>query len=202
MPNPWLKDRARGLAAPIGRGIAAIGLGADAITFLGFLLAVAAGLWLAAGRWPLAFAALALSSLCDLLDGAVARARGGGSPIGATLDSTVDRYSESVVLTGVLIHRLQQGVEVWFVWLWALALTASFLISYVRARAEGLGLRCDVGLLERPERLGLLLLLCLIGPRSAPWVLGLLALGGHVTFIQRIVHVARATRRTKENGAR
>lgn len=201
MPHPWLKDRTRGLAAPVGRGIAAIGLGPDVITLIGFLLSVAAALWLADGRWILAFVALGAGSLCDLLDGAVARARGGGTPLGATLDSTVDRYSESVVLTGVLIHRLQQGVEAWFIWLWAVALTASFLISYVRARAEGLGLRCDVGLLERPERLGLLLLLCLLGPRSAPWILGLLAVGGHVTFIQRIVLVARATKGTRENGS-
>ncbi len=202
MPNPWLKDRARGLAAPIGRGISAVGIGPNAITFLGFILSVAAAVMIAGDRWIIAFVTLALASLCDLLDGAVARARGGGgSAIGATLDSTIDRYSEAVVLTGFLIHRLQQGIEVWFVCLWAAALTASFLISYVRARAEGLGLRCEVGWLERPERLGLLLALCLLGPGSAPWILGLLAIAGHITFIQRIVHVARATRSSRGGDA-
>ena len=200
MPSRSLKGAVRAFLGPVGRAVGAIGISANVVTIAGLALAAGSGVLLARGFWRTAFVCLLGSGLCDLLDGAVARARGGaGSRLGAALDSTVDRYGEALVLTGILVHRVQHGAGAPFMWLWALALTASFLISYVRARAEGLGLRCEVGLLERPERMGLLLVLCLLGPRAAPWILGVLALGGHITFVQRLILVHRAGNR-REGG--
>ncbi len=196
MPSASIKNLTRGLALPIGRALAAVGITANAVTFAGLILAAGCGALLATDRRAGAFACLAGSALCDLLDGAVARARGGGgSIVGAAFDSTVDRYGEALVLAGVLILRVRQDAAAqWFIWLWILALIGSFLTSYVRARAEGLGLRCEVGILERPERLGLMALFPILGGRYAPWVLGALALGGHITFIQRLALVRREMR--------
>lgn len=195
MPSPFWKKLGRDLMRPAGNGLARIGVTANTVTFIGLLFAVACGLMLARGEWLIGFVFLALSSLCDLLDGAVARAHGrSGTQMGAALDSTADRYGEAMILAGVLVNGIERNVSEWFLWLWVLAFTASFLTSYVRARAEGLGLKCEVGILERPERLVLLGILCLLGPRSVPYILGLLALGGHITFIQRLLLIWRASK--------
>lgn len=192
MPAPRVKELVRGWALPVGGALGRVGVGPDAITWLGLLLAAVAGILLMRGSWIAAFFILLASSLCDLLDGAVARATGRGSRFGAALDSTIDRYAEAVVLIGILVYHASMGAPIWLYWLWGLALTASFLVSYIRARAEGLGVSCEVGFLERPERLVLVMLLCLIGPRGTPWILGLLAAAGHVTAAQRLIHVKRA----------
>jgi CDP-diacylglycerol--glycerol-3-phosphate 3-phosphatidyltransferase len=201
MPSASLKRWARNLAAPVGTLLARIGISANTVTLSGLLLAIACGFFLGRDNWAAGLACLLASALCDLLDGAVARSRGGsGSPLGASLDSAVDRYGEAMILTGVLVNGIvhrHQGEA--FLWIWSLALTASFLTSYVRARAEGLGYRCEVGLLERPERLALLGLLCVIGPRGSIWILGALAVGGHVTVVQRILHLRREVRRNRSS---
>src|SRR5690606_26566557 len=130
-----------------------------------------------------------------LLDGAVARATNPhGTPFGAAFDSTLDRYGEGLVLGGILIGLADRGAPGWLLWLALLAGIGSFLVSYVRARSEGLGIACEVGLAERPERLVLLLLLALTGRPGEPWILGALALLTHVTFVQRLRHIHRATR--------
>ncbi len=197
MPSPAIKNVTRGIALPAGRALSALGVSANAVTVAGLVFAGGAGFLLAGDHRLGSLACLAGSGLCDLLDGAVARSRGGvGSVFGAALDSTVDRYGEALLLGGVLVRQVRLGVATDpFVWLWIAALTASFLTSYVRARAEGLGLRCEIGLLERPERLVLMALFAVLPARFAPWILGALALGGHVTFIQRLAHVRRLAKK-------
>jgi CDP-diacylglycerol--glycerol-3-phosphate 3-phosphatidyltransferase len=202
MPNPAIKKSVRALVRPAGSLLARVGVSPDAVTFAGLAVAAACGYALARGEWGLAFALLLASGFCDLLDGAVARASGRSeSKMGAALDSTIDRYSESLVLGGVLIDAVRRGAGDWLIWVWVLALTGSFLTSYVRARAEGLGIPCEVGIMERPERLALLALLCLLGPSAALWILAILALGSHVTFLQRLLHIQRLAR-SRERGAR
>jgi phosphatidylglycerophosphate synthase len=191
MPSYTIKSMARGLALPLGRALSALGISANTVTFAGLLFAGGAGFLLVGDHRVGALACLAGSGLCDLLDGAVARSRGGeGSIFGAAFDSTADRYGEALLLGGVLVRQVHMGIATErFIWLWVGALVASFLTSYVRARGEGLGLRCEVGILERPERLGLMALFPILPLRFAPWILGILALGGHVTFIQRLAHI-------------
>ncbi len=185
-----IKNAARGLLRPIGAALARAGVAPDAVTLTGFgASALAAwGFLRADGR--LAFAGILASGLLDMLDGAVARARGGpANPFGAALDSTADRYGEGLIFAAILV-RLAQAGGAW--WLLLLAVTAgigSYLVSYVRARSEGLGIPCEGGVLERPERVGLLLVLAAWGPRGMPWILGALALLSHVTFIQRLARV-------------
>ena len=118
--NPFLKKLGRDLMRPIGNGFAAIGVTANAVTIAGLLFAAGCGLLFSRGQGFLAFLFLVASALCDMLDGAVARADGTpGTPMGAALDSTVDRYGEALILTGFLVGGLRYGFGEWFLWLWA-----------------------------------------------------------------------------------
>lgn len=190
-----IKRAVRGAVDPLGRGLARIGLTANAVTALGVAFAAVAAYGFVVENRALAFGFLLASGLFDLLDGAVARAKDPhGTPFGAAFDSTLDRYGEGLVLGGILLGLAYRDVSAWLLWLTLLAGIGSFLVSYVRARAEGLGIACEVGLAERPERLVLLLLLALLGRPGEPWILGALALFTHITFIQRLLHIHRATR--------
>jgi CDP-diacylglycerol--glycerol-3-phosphate 3-phosphatidyltransferase len=191
-----LKLWVRSLAGPVGCALARLGISADVVTLLGVAAAVVAAWGLFADRRWIAFAALFASGLMDLLDGAVARAGGRrGTPFGAALDSALDRYGEGLILCAILARLALDAAPPWLLALAALSSVGSFMVSYVRARSEGLGIPCEVGLLERPERLLLLLVLSLWGRGGWPWILGLLALLTHVTFLQRLFHVRRESLR-------
>ena len=122
----------------------------------------------------------------DLFDGVVARANGKESKFGALLDSTLDRYADSAILLAVAwIFFRQNDLAGAFVTIGALI--GALLVSYVKARAEGLGIECNVGLIERPERIMLFAAACLTG-WFFPVIFALFVLS-HVTVIQRMAHV-------------
>jgi phosphatidylglycerophosphate synthase len=130
-----------------------------------------------------------VGSLLDILDGALARFSGKASPFGAFVDSTTDRISEAFMLGAIALVLLRDGSELGIA-LAVAALTGSFLVSYTRARAEALGLRGDVGIGSRAERV----VVITAGLVLAPWVplelaLGLLTLTAWVTVLQRVLHV-------------
>lgn len=190
-----IKQAGRGAVRPIGRALARAGVSANAVTALGALFAVPAAYGFYVGDPVLAFTGLLLSGLCDLIDGAVARADGGaGTPFGAAFDSTLDRYGEGLVLGAILLGLAERDAAPWILALALLAGVGSFLVSYVRARAEGLGYSGEVGILERSERIVLLLILALWGDAGAPWILGVIAVLSHITFVQRLVHVRAQSR--------
>jgi phosphatidylglycerophosphate synthase len=196
-----LKERARAILTGPARALAGAGVSATHLTVTGFLLAVAAAVMLARGRYDWTAALLIVSGLCDTLDGAVARAGAGETRLGAFLDSTLDRAGESAVYVGsawrgLVLVREWAGPR-WDVTLPVLALASSLLVSYVRARAEGLGAECRVGLMERTERLVLLIAAALVAVFWEPawaWALAALSALNFVTFAQRLVHVGRALR--------
>ena len=148
---PSARARIKALAVPFAVGLGRAGLTPNALTIIGFLgtcsAAVLAGLqlWLAAGIVSLAFAAF------DMLDGALARATGRVSKFGAFLDSTLDRAGESAVYVGIVWGASVSGQPALAV-ASAATLVVAFLVSYTRARAEGLGYGGDVGIAPRPER--------------------------------------------------
>lgn len=183
-----IKEFGRRILNPIAVLLHRVGLTPDQVTFGGLLLSLAAGAALAAGRFPLATLLLLIGSLCDVLDGSLARLSGCSSRFGAFLDSTVDRYAEMAVFMGLGVHYAASG-DVFNVGLTFAAATGSLLVSYARARAEGLGLDCKVGLMERPERLVLLIIGAAAGPAGMRVVLWILAVLTHVTAIQRVLHV-------------
>ena len=212
MSQSW-KEQGREVFRPIGRFLAARKVSPDHLTILGLCLSLLAALMLGRGSFFGAGLVLLLAGLCDILDGDVARERGVTSTFGAFLDSTLDRVSEGALYIGLAAFYFtrSQGSTVWMRGMFegsaewgdadgptlailALAtLILSFLVSYTRARAEGLGMECKVGIMERPERLLLLSVGAFLGHRFMPGVLGVLFILTLVTVLQRVYHVRKLT---------
>ncbi|MEA2596956.1 MAG: CDP-diacylglycerol---glycerol-3-phosphate 3-phosphatidyltransferase [Thermomicrobiales bacterium] len=188
----------RGHVLFLGAAVARLGLSANMLTVIGLVLNAAVAAVIATGHPRWGGALLLLASAFDMLDGAVARATGTTSKFGGFLDSTLDRYSESVVFLGVLIFLLGTddaktgGILVF------IATVGSLMISYARARAEGLGWRASVGLVARPERV-ILLAICLLIDRPL-WALWALAVLTHLTAVTRILHVWRISQEDSAPG--
>ncbi len=191
------KAKLRQPLQPVARWLHAFGAKPNHLTLAGLVASLLAGISVAAGNLTLAIIWLLIGLLCDMLDGDLARLMPAGtSRLGAFLDSCTDRVSEAVVFGGVLIGMEYHGGGVGWAWLvaWVLAVTGSFMVSYARARAEGLKIPCTVGFAERPERMVLLLLLLIFGFRASGWFLLALAVISWITVYQRTVHVVRAVR--------
>jgi phosphatidylglycerophosphate synthase len=139
----------------------------------------------------LAAATFVTGSILDILDGALARAGGKTTPFGAFLDSTTDRVSEGFMLTAIAYVLARQDHPV-FVAVAVAAVAGSFLVSYTRARAEALGLRGDVGIGSRAERVVVITAGLVLAPWGVlPWALVLLATTAWITVVQRILHVRK-----------
>jgi len=176
---------------PVTRALHQLGVHPNSITVFGLILAGLCAYAISLGAFLAAALLLVVSGLCDMADGEVARLRGIKAKAGAFLDSTLDRYGEIVVFGGLLVfflNRLPRRSDVVVVILFAV--TGSLMVSYARARAEGLGMKAGKALLERPERLVLLIggLLWAAGggPLKMVPVLYLLAVGTHLGAVQRI----------------
>jgi CDP-diacylglycerol--glycerol-3-phosphate 3-phosphatidyltransferase len=193
-----LRPKAAKILQPIGRVLIRLHITANMLTFFGVVLAGIVAVLVATGNMFLAGVFLILSAPMDALDGTVARLTGTTSKFGAFWDSTLDRYSESLVLLGVLIYGMNKGDD-WIVVLAFITLMGSLLVSYARSRAETLGIDCKVGILTRVERVAVTIIMLLLNP-LAPDVplligLGLMALLTNVTVIMRIVYVRREMER-------
>ena len=213
MSEGW-KKQGRSWFLPLAAWLAAKGAKPDHLTIAGLAFSLVAALLLGRGAFLGAAILIGLSGLCDMLDGDVARIRGAGSRFGAFLDSTLDRLGEGALYAGLAVHyftRTQRGAfylrgafEGSAEWGDADGMTLgvvclailllSFLVSYTRARAEGLGLDCKVGIMERPERMLTLAAGTVLGPRFMPGVLGVLFILTLVTVLQRVYHVRKLTR--------
>jgi CDP-diacylglycerol--glycerol-3-phosphate 3-phosphatidyltransferase len=192
-----LKRRSRSAADAPARALGRLGLTPNVLTIVGSLLTASVGLLVAQGWFGWAGVCLWVFSLTDTLDGALARATNRETVFGAFLDSVCDRYAEAGVFFG-LVWWYQSVGNSMGVALAYVAIIGSLMVSYARARAEGIGLQAaDVGLFQRPERivvLGLGLLLHPLLPEASLVALAILAVFTTTTVVQRVVHVARATR--------
>jgi CDP-diacylglycerol---glycerol-3-phosphate 3-phosphatidyltransferase len=192
-----LKRIGRTYAEAPARFLGRLGLTPNLLTVVGAVLTGSVGLLVAQGWFIAAGVCLWLFSATDTLDGALARATNRVTVFGAFLDSVCDRYAEAGVFLG-LVWWYQTHAEPVGVMLAYLAVIGSLMVSYARARAEGVGLQAaDVGWFQRPERiilLGLGLLLAPFVPYVLLVVLALLAVLTSVTVFQRVRHVARASR--------
>ena len=187
-----LKESLRGLLTPLVKLLAAKRVHPDVITATGWSLALVAGVLFGLGYIRAAGVVMLLGGLFDALDGAVARASNRMSEFGAFLDSTLDRISEAAVFLGIIFFYATSGrpYETLFA---GAAMIFSLLTSYTRARAEGLGYDCEVGLLERAGRVVLLSFSAIAGfVTIGVWAV---AAGALVTTVQRILHMRRATRK-------
>jgi CDP-diacylglycerol---glycerol-3-phosphate 3-phosphatidyltransferase len=188
---------ARTLANRSVGGLARTRVTPNALTTSGVLLCLAASIivlfepsnevlfyWLAA-------TVFVVGSLLDILDGALARAGGKTTPFGAFLDSTTDRVSEGFMLTSIAYILARQHHPV-FVAVVMAAVAGSILVSYTRARAEAIGLRGDVGIGSRAERVVVITAGLVLAPWGVlGWAIALLACTAWITVVQRVLHVRK-----------
>lgn len=182
----------------IVRWLHGIGVTPNMVSFAGFALTIGAAALLATGNLRIGGGLLWVAAMFDMVDGALARLGQGESKFGAFLDSTLDRYSESITFLGLAIHYANAGDAQTHLLLIFFTLVGSWGVSYTRARAEGLEIECKVGILQRPERLVLLIAGLILG-LTLP-VLWILAVMTNVTAVQRIheVYVRTSTTPGKE----
>lgn len=194
-----LKPRLEIILSAVANKIVALGITANMVTLFGFAVNLIATFYMATGRLVVGGILILFGGSFDMIDGAVARAQTNLRASGALLDSVVDRYSEGFLFLGTLIYfySLESLIGIilafgaWF---------GSILVSYVRARAEGLQVSCKVGLMQRPERIVLLgagaLLQGLLWERFSIiqthaiillCVLGILTLTTHITALHRLI---------------
>ena len=185
------KETFRQLIRPLARVLSSIRVRPDTLTIAGWVLSVCAATLFALGYTKTAGAVVLFAGLFDALDGAVARESNLMSCFGAFLDSTLDRLSESAIFVGIVFFYASSSMP-YEALLAGVAMTFSLMTSYTRARAEGLGFECEVGLLERAGRVVILSLFSLTGFLIAG--VGLVAVGALVTTAQRIFHVRRLTK--------
>lgn len=198
MLSDYLRRYSRWVVEPIARGLHRLGVTPNALTVLGFLLSLVNAWLLASGRLRLAGALILAFSAFDALDGALARISGQASRFGAFLDSVLDRFSEGALFFGLLVFFALAGNREGL-YLTYIALLGSQLVSYTRARAEGLGLRCQEGWFTRVERILLLSIGLLLGwLRPTLWILAILT---NVTALQRMALVYRLTRGDTPGGS-
>src|SRR5689334_16980465 len=154
MFGPSIQQRARRLAESIVRPLAALGLTPNMATLLGLVLNAATAWVIAVGHLRIGGAMLLFAGVFDMFDGALARVRNQKTVFGAFFDSTLDRFSEGIVLLGIIVFASTSESAPYRTWTIALAYAAglgSLMVSYARARAEGLGLELKSGLMARPE---------------------------------------------------
>lgn len=187
---------------PVVAVLAKTGVTPNMVTWFGFILILVAAVLAGTGHPFAAGWMVLVSGYFDIIDGALARRTNQVTRFGAVLDSTLDRVSEAVMLLGIAAFYLFNAVAhfEWIVLLIGVAILGSFLVSYVRARAEGIGLDCQVGIFTRTERviiLALGLLLCGI-PYVLVIVIAIVALMSLVTVIQRMVYVQSRIKQTEK----
>lgn len=192
MINKDLQDWGRRLANAIVAPLAASRVTPNMLTVMGLLLNLVTAAVIAAGHAGIGGGLLLVAGIFDMFDGALARVTGKASAFGAFFDSTLDRIAEAGIGLGLLwyynAHHNGPGATLLY-----LVVIGSLMISYARARAEGLNIECKVGLMARPERVIALAVGLMLGPTVTLWVLAFLALSTWGTVLQRIIHVWRET---------
>jgi len=164
----------------------------NVLTFLGLLVNAVAAVLLARGRFQAAAVVIMTAGLFDMVDGRVARSTNQVTAFGGFFDSVVDRYSDLVLLMGLLVYYASIN-RFFYVVLTAVVMTGSVMVSYTRARAECIIPKCKVGFMERPERVVLLIIGALFDRMAAVlWVIAVLA---NITVIHRMLYTWQETRK-------
>ncbi len=185
------KESLHGVADPVARLLLRAHVRPNQLTVLGLGVSMVAAHAFFQGRLRLAAALLAVAGLFDFFDGSLARLAGSESAFGAFLDSVVDRYSDLVVLLGIVLYY-ERADGTWGIFFTMVTLIGTIMVSYTKARAQSIGMRCEIGLMERPERM-IVLIAGGIFHLLTPAVI-VLALLTNLTALQRILYVWRAAR--------
>mgnify|MGYP006303231263 CR=1 FL=1 len=185
----WLRAQARGITQPVARVLHQWGVHPNLVTLLGFLGCVGAASVVAMGHARVGGVLLGFAASLDAFDGALARLAGVDGRFGAFFDSTLDRLSDSAVILGILWWQLPTA-DPTMVLLLFLLLLGAVMVSYTRARAEGAGYSCKVGLLTRVPRVAVLVWGLILG-LIRPMVILMVVLSWF-TVLQRILYVYKA----------
>ncbi|HYB43968.1 MAG TPA: CDP-alcohol phosphatidyltransferase family protein [Candidatus Methylomirabilis sp.] len=180
-----------GAADPVARLLLRAQVRPNQLTVLGLGVSLVAAHAFFQGRLRMAAALLTVAGLFDFFDGSLARLAGSESPFGAFLDSVVDRYSDLVVLLGIVLYYERQD-DTTGVFLTMATLVGTIMVSYTKARAQSIGVRCEIGLMERPERMIVLIAGGAFHLLTAAVMV--LAVLTNATALQRILYVWRAAR--------
>lgn len=190
MLTEWARRSFKWILDPLARFLVWAHISPNALTIFGALLNFGVAYILSTGQFLLGGIAALAAGCFDVLDGSLARYAGRESAFGAFLDSTMDRYSESIVFLGLLIYYSRAGAITQVILVYA-TMVGSLLVSYTRARAEGVGISCREGLLTRVERTLALIIFLVIGQMEIGlWALAILV---NLTALQRIIVVWRKT---------
>jgi CDP-diacylglycerol--glycerol-3-phosphate 3-phosphatidyltransferase len=183
----WVRRQAEALMSALGR----VPVTPNQITVIGVALTFCAAVLAALGYLRWAGVVLIFAGTFDILDGALARSSSRAYPYGAFLDSTLDRYSEGAIYIGLAAYFASTGgpLQRWLLLATVAALAGSFLVSYVRARAQSLGFTCESGLFARPERVVATVVGLIFGGVILYAVVFLLAILTNLTALQRIREV-------------
>lgn len=188
------------------RGLASLGIPPNVLTLIGVTINLACGVLFGFGEFFWAGVVLIVANLFDMLDGNVARLTGRVTKYGSFLDSTLDRLSDMASFLGIMVFYARDTAHhsTLNVFLGGVGMIASVLVSYTTARSEGLGVKANVGFLQRPERV----VLFIIGALSTwswtsenffanrmPQVLWVLAVGSMWTLVQRMIYIRRELRK-------
>ncbi|HEX8683457.1 MAG TPA: CDP-alcohol phosphatidyltransferase family protein [Ardenticatenaceae bacterium] len=192
MITDWLRGRTQGIVATLAMLMHRLGLTPNGLTLIGTVFMFGIGLVLAQGNFVTGAVLVALAAAFDALDGSLARQTNRVTRFGAFLDSTTDRWAEAAIYGGLLWWYTGQGSQLEVMLVYA-AIIGSLLVSYTRARAEGIGVECKVGLFTRFERIVVLIVGLVSGQMLI--ALAVLAVLSNVTAIQRILHVHRQLER-------
>jgi CDP-diacylglycerol--glycerol-3-phosphate 3-phosphatidyltransferase len=184
----YLRVKFKHLVDPIGAFLNRLGIAPNTLTFTGLIGNLIGAMFLAQGNFLVGGLIVLAMGPLDALDGTMARLRGEASDFGAFVDSVTDRYIELIIYGGLLVHYLQQSEFVWC-WLVFAAAAGSVLVSYVKARAEGLNFEVKGGILTRAERYIVLAPSLVLGiPKVG---IGIIALLANITALQRVYFVRR-----------
>lgn len=186
----------RGQLLQLGALLSRLNLSPNWFTIVGLLLNIVVAVVIGRGNLIWGGVLLLGAGLFDTVDGAVARASGQITRFGGFLDSTLDRYSEAAVYLGLLVYFQHHDASHHAIPLVYATAIGSLMVSYARARAEAAGIKAEVGLFARAERIILLAVFLIFGWEIwAVWILGILT---NVTALQRVVHVWRVTSKSDQ----
>jgi len=188
---------------PLARILINLRIHPHVLTFSGLGISLLAFNFFRQGYFFSAGVMVVLAGVCDVLDGRLARETNRMSKFGALMDSTIDRYSEVLLFLGLAMFFYDKHSHI--VYLTILAIAGSFMVSYTRARAEGLGIACKVGLMKREERITYLAIGSLLGaiPKIGIYfvlvTIWFIAIFANVTVIQRVIFIRKEMKKAKGN---
>ena len=173
-----------------------LGFSPNGVTILGLMVVVVAGTLLSLGYLWVGGIVMLLGACLDLVDGSLARRKGLTSNFGALLDSVLDRLQEAIILLGLLVYFLRDSNEIGVLLAYT-TFVSSVMVSYLRARSEGLGMECKIGIMTRPERVAILV----VGIVAGAWIevvlfvcMAVISILGLFTVVQRLMHSFRMFR--------